>query len=65
MNLFGTKIERLMRLSYCLCVYSLVVENAHIVVAVVVEAVKERRKSVKDNQSNKTKDVQLKFFTLL
>ena len=41
-----------MRLSYCLCVYSLVVENARIVVAVVVEAVKERRKCVK-RQSNK------------
>ena len=54
MKLFGNKIERLMRLSYCLCVYSLVVENARIVAAVVVEAAKERRKSVK-RQSIKQK----------
>lgn len=54
MKLFGNKIERLMRLSYCLCVYSLVVENVRIVVAVVVEAVKERRKSV-ERQSIKQK----------
>ena len=35
-----------MRLSYCLYVYSLVAKNVRIVVAVVVEAAKERRKSV-------------------
>lgn len=52
MKLFGNKIERITRLSYCLCVYSLVVEKARIAVAVVVEAVKERRKCVK-RQSNK------------
>ena len=55
MKLFSNKIERLMRLSYCLCVYSLVAKNARIVVvAVVAEAVKERRKCVK-RQSIKQK----------
>ena len=57
MKLFSNKIERIMRLSYCLYEYSLVEKNVRIVVAVavvVVEAVKEGRKTVK-RQSIKQK----------